>query len=202
MSITDIKVDWSAGWANMPTVMVHLSKAPPGIYEIPHKQKINSDGSALYYGQKEGFVSYFCEDNDKSGFAGRSFDILMEDGSIKTLVGPWSSRASVMNEEFGVACVEVTFDYDDNPYSSLKYAGAMSVIYLIEAFSKLNPEIELFPVEQFGELHWLPKVKSKLGKWELDHKNAHGNPNYMPDELIIEWDELTPMERQQRRFIA
>lgn len=201
MSITDIKVDWMAGCANMPMIEVHLSKAPPGIDEIPHKQKTNSDGSVLYYGQKEGFVSYFCENSNKEGFGGRSFDILMEDGSIKTLVGPWSSRASVMNEEFVAACVEVTFNYDGNPYPSLKYAGAMSVVNIIEALSKLSPEIELFPVEQYGELHWIPKVKSKLGKWELDHGNAHGNPNYMPDELIIEWDKLTPMERQQRRFI-
>jgi hypothetical protein len=55
----------------------------------------------LYWGEKNGFVSFYVEDPlDRHGYGGATFDLRLEDGSVVALKGPWSSRTSVMNAYF------------------------------------------------------------------------------------------------------
>jgi hypothetical protein len=57
----------------------------------------------LYWGADEetGLVSFFYHAlHDQSGSGGRVFHLPMEDGTVKSIKGPWCSSASMMNEYF------------------------------------------------------------------------------------------------------
>ena len=58
----------------------------------------------------EGYATYLCSDPDnKTGFDGHQFDLKMSDGTIETVVGPWSSRPGLINQLFDQQIVDVTY---------------------------------------------------------------------------------------------
>lgn len=64
----------------------------------------------IYRAEDGDIVQYYCYDKPGGGYGGRRFDITMRDGSRRSLIGPWSSRAGVVNKLFPDrdACVEAT----------------------------------------------------------------------------------------------
>lgn len=58
----------------------------------------------------DGYAMYMCADpTNTSGCFGRTFELRMVDGSVDVVVGPWSSRAGIINKVFEQQIVEVLF---------------------------------------------------------------------------------------------
>ena len=96
------RVRWYEGYANNPELELLIDRDPPHEeFRFQHRQ-------GLWYAAKDGVVHFFSyepptdgrpmtEWPSHGGFGGSHFDLTMEDGSVVTLKGPWSSRASAMH---------------------------------------------------------------------------------------------------------
>lgn len=94
-----------------------------------HGAYIYSQIDTCYFGTdtRTGQVSFFSYDGPGRGFGGSTYNLPMRDGSVATLIGPWSSRCGVMNAYGFTPSKEVTIE------SRYNMASAMTV----EAINKL-----------------------------------------------------------------
>ena len=60
--------------------------------------------------ERTGRVSYFFYDQPGRGFGGSKYKITMVDGSVKELIGPWSSNSRAMNAVGHEPSKEVNID--------------------------------------------------------------------------------------------
>lgn len=95
MKILDARVSWMTDYDNHPSLEV-LIEDPPN-----EEERVYSNKENIYFSCLEGMASYFAYSGPSDGFGGREFDIKMDDGTTKTLIGPWSSRAGAVNTLFG-----------------------------------------------------------------------------------------------------
>ncbi len=104
-----ININWLEGLGNLPQIIIEddLDMMPREDCEYTFV-----DGM-WYHIQKNGIVRYFShngKDVNQGGFGGASFTFLHK-GQPKTLMGPWSGRASYLNmflkPEYQVADVTV-----------------------------------------------------------------------------------------------
>jgi hypothetical protein len=112
-----LTIDWMNGWANDPIIEIHTDVLPEGYtYER---------NMGCYFGTIDGsdFVDYFYYERPGNGYGGAKFDLNMKDGTVHTLIGPWSSRASVMNSMGFPHCTEVVIILPNEN----RYSGAMLV---------------------------------------------------------------------------
>jgi len=100
-----ITIDWMKGWANDPRIFLDI--------EIPIElsKHIFEEHRGLFFSvdKKSSQVKFFSYHKLSSGYGGAQFNLRMKDGTIKTLVGPWSSRCSVMNANGFPHSVEVVY---------------------------------------------------------------------------------------------
>jgi len=106
MKLLSALVEWHHGYANAPTLILHLDTIPKA-EEFEFEQR-----GSLYYAEKDGFVRFYAYKNPGDGFGGREFHIRLKDGTEQTLKGPWSSRAGAMNSGGFGPCVDVQFVTD------------------------------------------------------------------------------------------
>ena len=101
MKITHVSIDWMDSWANHPQWIVELDHgATPPVYSDSQKLQYTERGG-IYRADHGAYVSFFYWSGEPgSGFDGRHFELLMADGSVVTLKGPWSSRAGAVNDVF------------------------------------------------------------------------------------------------------
>jgi len=107
MKLIGADVRWNIGWANHPELILIVDEMLNPNEQIYSSTEL-PNGSTLYHSQHEsGMVSFFCHDRrHERGYGGHSFALTMEDGSIISIKGPWSSRAGAMNNHFP-HCVDV-----------------------------------------------------------------------------------------------
>ena len=105
MKILNAKVNWMKGYANDPYLEVLVDKIPRD--DLRYEQK-----GELFFAEHEGYVSFFAYSGPGDGYGGSRFDIIMKDGSKKTLIGPWSSRPGVMNNAGFALCTGVSITDD------------------------------------------------------------------------------------------
>lgn len=101
MKIISATVNWYRDYANSPRFNVVIDRIPE-LDELVFTQR-----ESIHWAEKEGYVHYFSYTRPGNGFGGWSPTINMVDGSQKTLIGPWSSRASCANELGFYPCTEV-----------------------------------------------------------------------------------------------
>ena len=119
-------------YVNTPTILAYVDQLPSGfLWE--------TDGKGHYYATNgEGWVKFLFHSGDperQQGFGGSHFNLEMKDGSVKTLIGPWSSRAGAMNRVFP-HCVETickgpTDKYGGTAGFALELAKAAEVCKMI-----------------------------------------------------------------------
>ena len=109
-----------------------------------------------WFAEHEGCVTFFGwkPGGNNGGYYGRSFDIIMEDGSEVTLLGPWSSRSSAMNKEGFKPSLEVsiTDKADVMVRGYTFYAGAVTVEFLQAALAEVGER--LVETMHYGEPSW------------------------------------------------
>jgi hypothetical protein len=120
----------------------------------------------LYYAEKDGFVHFLAHSGTpkkQEGYGGRSFLIETLDGP-KELIGPWSSRAGVMNAHGFGPCLDVTLKEEDGG----RIAGACTLAFALEAIKLCRPVphrqettvwgVALCKVEDHGDIVYEPVI--------------------------------------------
>ena len=102
MKILNANIDWHEKFSNSPTLQILVDKIPDNKGLI-YKQK-----GSLYFAERDGFVNFYYYDGPSDGFAGRSFDINVENKGLVKLVGPWSSCSQAMNRSGFTPSLEVS----------------------------------------------------------------------------------------------
>ena len=87
--------------------------------------------------ERTGRVSYFFYDQPGRGFGGSKYKITMVDGSVKELIGPWSSNSHAMNAVGHEPSKEVNIDGKYN------MADAMTVKEINRLLLPLKMEVVL-----------------------------------------------------------
>jgi hypothetical protein len=102
------EINWMKGWANPPKLVVHAELADDSNFVYEERQ-----GCYFASDRKSGQVRFFHYAKAGSGYGGRKFLLPMKDGTLKEIIGPWSSRCSVMNAVDFPHSVEVNFMTED-----------------------------------------------------------------------------------------
>lgn len=82
----------------------------PAPYEMVYEDQWDEDeAGCLYFAENDGYVSFFYHNPaNQRGFGGSLFALHMKNGTIKEIVGPWSSRSEVMNAAGFTPSMEVS----------------------------------------------------------------------------------------------
>jgi len=191
MKVLDAKVNWMQGWGNDPTLKVLVDKLPS------HDELVYEQKGTLYYTHKDGYVSFFHYSKPDDGYGGSKFELKMKDGSIKTLVGPWSSREGVMNAAGFIPSVNCAITDEEDVWKKgyTFYSGSISLLKAIDAariakahlimkmlgtgFSKgANGEqshaFDLYDKNEIGEFIFIPSIRNDcIDKPQDEEKNEH-----------------------------
>jgi|SRR3990170_8528257 len=140
MNIIGAIIRWRIGWGNSPEIHLTLDKKPnfDRIYN-----SISIGGKTYYYSVVDGIVSAFMHDPSyEGGFGGRHFELNMEDGTIKTIRGPWDAGSSTFNKLTGMKAIQISYNYPFNEFN-LFYAS-MALIEPVEAYlTSFHPGLSL-----------------------------------------------------------
>lgn len=155
MNVLEARVNWYEGYANNPELQVLVDEIPKRADLEYHMIQADKHG-VMYHADKDGYVSFMYECfTDRAGYGGRSFNITVhadtpEGGTMDVeVVGPWSSRAGVINHIFRDKpenhCVEVTMTDDpiawERRYTFM--SGAINLSLAIEALDLIRDPSKL-----------------------------------------------------------
>ena len=93
----------------------------------------------LYLGIDGDVAEIFYYDKPGTGMYGEKFEIVMKDGSLRCLEGPWSSNDAAINERFPetkIVQVQLTSDQQSWSNNKTSYYGYVTEESLKEAFMK------------------------------------------------------------------
>lgn len=140
MKILNVELDPPHGfpWRDLVITVDHI----PSLDEYRFDSFETDQGTVLYVAEHNDFVKFFAHNpNAENGFGGATFELTMRDGSVRTIKGPWSSRASVINEYFPeLECTEVVLKTADRPNSRLH--GAVRTTVIADLVDRVNARIE------------------------------------------------------------
>lgn len=156
MRIIDVSVNWMTRYANRPTFEIKIEGSLPSL-ETATFRAIPLEHGTLYFGTHEDspIVHFFYHDSqNERGYAGTKFDLTMSDGSTVSLVGPWSSRAGVVNRYVNDHILDVTLI----PSDGYRMSGAIRVEDVREWLATNKPEIlvEQYPFDDL-DIRYEPK---------------------------------------------
>ena len=110
MNIISARVNWHSEYDNSPTFEILVDKFPDR-KDFRYKEK-----NGIYYAELEGLVSFFYYRSPGNGYGGQKFSIVMEDGTKKDLIGPWSSRSGAVNSIGFGPCLDVFLTNNPESY--------------------------------------------------------------------------------------
>jgi len=112
MRVHNVLIDLHTGYGNKPTFIVQVDELP-NRNDVLFEKRVTEDGNGLYFGYTEdGYVRFYSYREPGRGYSGATFSIMMrEDGKEIDLVGPWASRAGVMNKVGFPEVVDVVYQY-------------------------------------------------------------------------------------------
>jgi len=139
---------------------------------IPERSEMRfTNRGNRWFSNHGGYVRYFSwkPPSNNGGYYGRSFDIIMEDGSKVTLFGPWSSRSSAMNKEGFAPSLEVsiTDDPDVLERGHTFWAGAVTVELLQPVLEEIGER--LVEVDSHGEPRWVLESTVGMERKSCEH---------------------------------
>lgn len=168
MKIKHVDIDWHPGFANAATFIVTVEG------EWSEKGLRYEQRGDCYFGHLDGTVRFFAYSSPGRGYGGHAFNIQMMDGTEKKLIGPWSSRSSVMNKLGFEPSTEARII--DDRYSCI---GGAVTIKALTSFLKAHPELNIKvikTVDSSGEISYHPaevqpdgSLKAKLWSDEAEY---------------------------------
>ena len=180
MEVKGIAINWMLGWMNNPRLHLWVNAFPKNITMYPNRL---GTANILWYGEDRGKVSFYSDatlrdslqSRQEDGFGGRHIKIWTEEG-VHTLKGPWSSRASVMNQHHQHAidnhCVEVAITEEEDVFErGYTYFGSAVTVDFANKALKQAFNIQLSMEED--KTYYIDK----------SHYGEHG-----PKEIVISKD--------------
>jgi hypothetical protein len=162
MKLIKAEVEWHDGFANRPTLEITVDK-------IPDKEHFRFQNKGrLYFAEHDGYVRFFAGSTteNEGGFGSRKFPITLHNGNKVTLLGPWSSRASYMNQHFEPHCVDVYIYETESEFTS-GIGGAVTLEVAEKAAEMAGYELER-EVSRNGDINY------EIKDWE-QHKAERRN---------------------------
>lgn len=101
MLVLNAKADWSLKYDNAPRLQILVDKFPE------RKELLYNEKNGIYYAEKDGYVLFCFYEKPGQGYGGYHFELNMQNGEKKTLIGPWSSRSGCVNAVGFGPCVDV-----------------------------------------------------------------------------------------------
>lgn len=136
------RIDWMAHFGNHPRLILKLGRVP-AFDAFRWKERRFDSNSAIFWSVLDGHVRYLTEDKqDQTGFGGSKWDLTMEDGSTRVLVGPWSGHAGNLHRLGMATAVEVV-----NEVAERDHRSDALLVSALEPFLDL---IELPPFDPTG----------------------------------------------------
>lgn len=151
MKINNASVQWHEGYLNHPELLIDVDRDQVNYDHILFEKR-----GDLYYGESQGLVNFFAYSGPGQGYGGASFPIKMKDGSKETLVGPWSSRSSCMNNAGFGPCLDVVFRFNGNTWH--RGAGAITLRLAQRIMKDFLPGIYLIPFMPHREVSFVPSL--------------------------------------------
>lgn len=137
MKVLKAKIDWMLKWSNSPTLQILVDKIPTDLEYEQH--------GSCYFAEKEGYVNYYSYTRPDEGFGGRKFELKMKDGSVKTLIGPWSGNSAFAAASGFTPCMECSII--DNPVDYERgytfYAGNITIELAKQVIKEFLPGVAL-----------------------------------------------------------
>lgn len=158
--ILDARVNEYEQFSNPPMLEVLVDTLPEWESFVWHFW----DG--IFWTERDGFIKFLAHDGSEKnlgGFYGQSFDIRMDDGSVKTLRGPWSGGSHLfwVRDDRPVEPIEV--HVYESSWNSVGYAGyALTFSLAKEVLEKFCQDFEF--VEGGYPDFWFPHRKSGCRK--------------------------------------
>jgi hypothetical protein len=132
------RIFWHEAYNNPPHLELLVSSIPTV------EQHVYEQREDCYYSEIDGICSFFSWDGRQDrGYGGRHFTLRMKDGSIKTLMGPWSSSCAAMNSLGFGPCTEAAIITEPDGYAKgyTFYSGAVTM----EALGRVRDRIAVTP---------------------------------------------------------
>lgn len=150
-----------------------------------------------YFAERDGFVRFFYYKKPGDGYDGGHFHLKMKDGSEETLIGPWSSRSSVMNQEGFTPCKEAAITDDPEVWDRGHIFFSLAVtIEIVEEALKLIPGTELRKkTDENGEIHYCIR---EIGKSLKETKTEKKIIN--PNRVIVGKGRAIPARKAKAQF--
>ena len=173
MKILETSINWMENWDNHPSFYMTVDKFPSHeetryrAYPVPGRGK-----ATLYVSDNQEFVQFLLHDpSNEDGYAGRVFNLTMEDGSVVKVTGPWSSNPdSVFRSTNGeIDCVSVYVREEKDKYHC--HGFYMSV----DLAKKICEENDAYLVDLVGG--------ENLSNMSKGSKFSHV-PSLSPDTLV------------------
>lgn len=92
-----LDINWWEGYANDPILVVEVGSLPIIRYEALPYEAASGDIQVLYLAKKGPLYVWFLDTGWEGGYYGRELTMPMIDGTTRTIKGPGSSRAAVVN---------------------------------------------------------------------------------------------------------
>ena len=157
--ILAIEVEWNREIHNDPELKV-LVNHMPGLEAF----EFIRNEAGLYWGVFGDVVKYMFHsdppEEPQRGFGGRVFTLQMLDGNYVKLVGPWSSRAGLVNLDFPIT---VDVSITDDPVAMMRGYTLFSGAVLLESVN-----------------WWMLKQRKREFNWRMVRKVDGGEPIWVP----------------------
>jgi len=153
------EIDWMLKWANSPKIKITVDKLPE-ISDLRYQYK----EPGMWFSEKDGYISfyYWLPPKQDNGFGGMQIPITMTSGEKVTLLGPWSSRAGVMNKHFLPQCVDVSIKTMTVPNSNLWTAGHVTLEFCLEAVKLCKEDVDIIVEQTTNEYCYIAKPRGIL----------------------------------------
>jgi hypothetical protein len=161
MKVHRADIDWQERFRAEPKLLLHVDVVPR-IDEVEHTSLMLDGGEVLYVGTREDGYAHFLLHNPRNGrgFGGSVFVLPMADGSEEHLVGPWSSRAGVVNAYGAQGGWPDIVDVVLLPQRGGRMAGAVTLKLAREWVATLG-DVELRADAYMGDRTW---VVARIGE--------------------------------------
>jgi hypothetical protein len=181
MKVLDATVNWNFGLGNSPDLYVLVDKFPPR----EDMRYAHKDG--IFYAEAHGYASFYSWTRPGDGFGGRVFELTMEDGTVRSLKGPWSSNAGSVNLMGFGPCMEVTMTDDPDVWRKghTFFASAMTIDRIWDVLGDFCPYATLVEDEEYGWYNIQPDQDRKKPDpppmWDLRWGEQFGKYSILSD---------------------
>ncbi len=153
MNILNAQVEWNRGLTNNPRLVVLAEGIPD------HDALLFRKRDGLYFGELNGYVKFYCwSGGQQEGFGGDHRKISLIDGSEVTLMGPWSSRAGVMNGAGFQTCIDVALTGDHEVWRKGRGFSWGAITLAMGKKAAIMAGVHLARVDDDPEEIWAPST--------------------------------------------